>query len=298
MFKKATKTGSRLWCALFGPAGSGKTFTALRIATGIGGSIAVIDTERGSASKYADRFNFDVCELNDYRIESYLKALEAATAYDIVIIDSLTHSWQELLAEIAVIAKRPNVKNSFAAWAEGTPKQRRFINRMLNGSQHVIATMRSNTEWQTCNDGGKLKPVRIGLKPEQGKEIEFEFDILLQLDEQHVAYVLKDRSGRYPNAYAIESPGEEFGRDLINWLMSDSLPPPPLRTVVENTYAETKKDGPPPMEDTPQHPVGRPGMPKIAAPPPGYSISDDTPSRTPQTTARPGAAGPPKNVTF
>jgi len=50
-FQPATKAQAKLKAALFGPAGSGKTFSALRIATGIGGRIAVIDTERGSARK-------------------------------------------------------------------------------------------------------------------------------------------------------------------------------------------------------------------------------------------------------
>ena len=47
-FKKATKKEAKLRCAVFGPSGSGKTFSSLRIATGLGGSIAVIDTARGS----------------------------------------------------------------------------------------------------------------------------------------------------------------------------------------------------------------------------------------------------------
>ena len=65
-FKKATKKNAKLRLALFGVSGSGKSFSALRIATGLAGKngkIAFIDTERGSASKYADRFDFDVCEL-------------------------------------------------------------------------------------------------------------------------------------------------------------------------------------------------------------------------------------------
>ena len=50
-FSKATKTKSKLRMALIGPSGSGKTYTALTVATGLGKRVAVIDTERGSASK-------------------------------------------------------------------------------------------------------------------------------------------------------------------------------------------------------------------------------------------------------
>ncbi|MBM3892681.1 MAG: AAA family ATPase, partial [Verrucomicrobia bacterium] len=77
-FQSAVKSQAKLRAALFGPSGSGKTYSALRMAAGIGGRIAVIDTERGSASKYADRFKFDTCQLADRTIEGYLAALDAA----------------------------------------------------------------------------------------------------------------------------------------------------------------------------------------------------------------------------
>ena len=58
-FKKATKEQAKARIALFGPSGSGKTKSALRIAKGLGNKIALIDSERGSASKYADDHEFD-----------------------------------------------------------------------------------------------------------------------------------------------------------------------------------------------------------------------------------------------
>ena len=76
-FRPATKSTAKLRAALFGPSGAGKTMTALRIATGLGGPIAVIDTERGSASKYADRFAFDVLELPRATIPDYQSAIAA-----------------------------------------------------------------------------------------------------------------------------------------------------------------------------------------------------------------------------
>ena len=71
-FKKATKEKAKLRLAVFGVSGSGKTFSALRIAKGLGGKIAVIDTERNSACKYSDRFDFDVCDAKKPSIERIL----------------------------------------------------------------------------------------------------------------------------------------------------------------------------------------------------------------------------------
>ena len=122
-FTKATKSSVKLRLALFGPSGSGKTYTSLRMATGLGGKIAVIDTERGSASKYADRFTFDVLELPTRTVDTYVEAIAAAetAGYEVLIIDSLSHAWQELLVEIDRLAKAKYRGNSLCAWSEGTP---------------------------------------------------------------------------------------------------------------------------------------------------------------------------------
>ena len=59
MFQKAERKKARLRLALCGPAGSGKTYSALQIAKGLGGRIALIDTEHESGSLYADLCEFD-----------------------------------------------------------------------------------------------------------------------------------------------------------------------------------------------------------------------------------------------
>ena len=106
-FKRATKAAAKLRAAIFGPSGAGKTFTSLRVATGLGGRIAVIDTERGSASKYSDRFAFDVLELEDQSVQGYCDAIRLAAdeGYAVLVIDSLSHGWQTLLEEVEKLAK-------------------------------------------------------------------------------------------------------------------------------------------------------------------------------------------------
>lgn len=222
-FVKATKKQSKLRLALFGPSGSGKTFTALRLATGMGGEIGVIDTERGSASKYADRFDFNVLELEDRTIAGYAAAIrEAATSgISVLIIDSLSHAWHELLTEIDRLANTKYRGNTWSAWSEGTPKQRMLVDVLLNSPMHIIATMRSKTEWtQESTGNGKMRPVKIGLAPEQGKGIEYEFDMLMEISVEHIATISKDRTGRFQDRM-IDKPGEEMGREIIRWLNAD-----------------------------------------------------------------------------
>lgn len=220
-FKKATKAAAKLRAAFFGPSGAGKTFSALRVATGLsaGGQVAVIDTERGSASKYADRFAFDVMELEDQTIDGYVAAIRDAGqgGYAVLVIDSLSHGWQTLLEEVEKLAKAKYKGNTWSAWSEGTPHQRRLVQAILNYPGHVIATMRSKTEWITVDNNGKKTPQRVGLAPEQGKGVEYEFDLLVEISTEHIANVIKDRTGKFQDKL-LEKPGEEFGRELAAWL--------------------------------------------------------------------------------
>lgn len=231
-FRKATKEQARLRAALFGPSGAGKTYTSLLVARGLGGRVALIDTERGTASKYADRFEFDVLDLDKRTITMYCAAIEAAAAdgYETLIIDSLSHAWQELLVEVDQLAKARYKGNTWSAWSEGTPKQKQLVEALLNYPGHVIATMRSKTEWTTETENGKSRPVRVGLAPEQGKGIEYEFDLLLELSVDHVGAVLKDRTGKFQDAI-IDKPGEAFGAELRAWL-GEGTKPLELRDVL------------------------------------------------------------------
>lgn len=225
-FKRATKAAAKLRAAIFGPSGAGKTFTSLRIATGLGGRVAVIDTERGSSSKYSDRFEFDVLDLDDQSIEGYVSAIELAAQerYDVLVIDSLSHAWQTLLEEVERLAKAKYRGNTWSAWSEGTPLQRKLVGAILAYPGHVVATMRSKTEWTTTDNNGKKTPQRVGLAPEQGKGVEYEFDLLVEISTDHVANVIKDRTGKFQDKL-LDKPGEDFGRALAAWL-ADGSPPP------------------------------------------------------------------------
>jgi len=223
-FAKAERAQLYLRCALFGPSGSGKTMTALRMAKGIAGKmnapVAVIDTESRSASKYADRYAFEVDNLEKKTVDHYIASMdEAAKAgYQVLVIDSLSHAWRELTEEVDRITQASASKNSVLSWAKVNPKQKRLVNAILNFPGHIIVTMRSKTEW-VIGEGknGKTAPEKLGLAPEQGKGIEYEFDLLVEMDQKHNATVTKDRTGKFQDE-VIEKPGEDFGIALYGWL--------------------------------------------------------------------------------
>jgi len=247
-FVDAERTQLYLRCALFGPSGSGKTMTALRMAKGIaekmGVPFAVIDTEARSASKYTHRFAFKVDNLKKKTIDDYLNSMNdaAKAGYKVLVIDSLSHGWRELTEEVDRIALSSSSKNTFSPWAKVNPKQKRLIDAILNYPGHIIVTMRSKTEW-VIGEGkdGRIAPIRIGLAPEQGKGIEYEFDLLIELNQRHEAVITKDHTELFQDT-VIEKPGEDFGVALYDWLVNGKAEMPV--TPVENAPAKPLKPTP------------------------------------------------------
>lgn len=229
-FVKATRKKSKLRLALTGPSGSGKTFGALMVAKGIGGKIAVIDTEKGSASLYSHLVDFDVLELSPpYTPERFSGAIKEAQAagYTTLIIDSITHEWTgsggclELVDEIA---KARYKGNTWSAWNDITPRHRAFIDAMLQADMHIIATARSKTETAQTEDGGRKKVVKLGMKAEQRDGVEYEFTIVLDLIHAgHFAEATKDRTGMFMGCDPVVL-SESTGEQLLSWLDNGAEP--------------------------------------------------------------------------
>lgn len=222
-FQKAEKKQAKLKLAITGPSGSGKTYSALRLAKGMGGRIAVIDTENKSASLYADKFDFDVLEIEPpYTNEKYLQALvEAVKAkYDIVIIDSLSHQWA---GEGGLLNKKEQMDarggNSFQNWAKMTPEHEKFKMAILHADINIIGTMRSKQDYvMETNDKGKQAPKKVGLAPIQREGLEYEFTTVFDVAMNHEAVASKDRTGLFVDK--IFQVTEQTGVELKTWLMS------------------------------------------------------------------------------
>lgn len=227
-FKKATKQQARLRLALVGPSGSGKTYSALAIGKHLGNRVAVIDTERGSASKYADIFDFDALELATFSPLTYVEAIHAAeqAGYDVLIIDSLSHAWmgKEGALEQVDKAARRYQNNSYAGWRDVTPMHNALIDAMLQSPCHIIVTMRAKTDYVLEKDErtGKTIPRKIGLAPVQRDGMEYEFDVVADMDQDNNMIVSKSRCPAM-SGQVINKPGEQVAQTLIAWL-SDGEP--------------------------------------------------------------------------
>lgn len=224
-FTPATKAKAKARVALAGPSGSGKTYTGLVTASALGKTVAVIDTERGSASKYAGKsgFSFDVLEMHRYDPRDLVKALAVAgsSGYETVLVDSLSHFWMGadgMLEQVDAAAKRSYGGNSFGGWKEARPMERQMIDALLAYPGHVIVTMRTKTEWVVeANERGKQTPKKVGTKPEQREGIEYEFDVVGDLDLENTLVISKTRCSALSGA-VIRRPDEVFAKTVLDWL--------------------------------------------------------------------------------
>jgi AAA domain len=243
-FSRASKEQAKARIALTGPTGSGKTYTALIVASGLGERVAVIDSERGSASKYADEFTFDTLQLTRFEPSALVDALAVAAhaGYDVLVVDSFSHFWSGtggILEQVDNAAKRVGGGgNSFAGWKEARPMERAMIDALLAYPGHVIVTMRAKTEYVVDSDErGRKVPRKVGLKPDQRDGIEYEFDIVGELDQENTLVISKSRA-KPLSGMVISKPDTRFADAVLEWLNAGR----PAPSVTDYVAAATAPD--------------------------------------------------------
>lgn len=222
-FTPASKAGRKARLSIQGMSGSGKTWTGLSIAHGLseGKRFAVIDTEQGAASLYAGigGIEFDSCRMDRYDPRDLVRVLDAAAAhgYPTVFVDSLSHFWTGTDGTLDQVdkAKSRYGGNKFAGWKDGTPMQKDMVAAILAYPGHVVCSMRSYTEWVLNGS----KPERVGMRPEQRKGIEYEFDLAVAMDLDNRLEVLKSRCPGL-NRKVIDKPNgaRDIAAPLLAWL--------------------------------------------------------------------------------
>lgn len=228
MFRRAERKKAKLRLGIAGPAGSGKTFSSLKIAQGLGGRIALIDTEHGSGELYAHLCEYDVATLSSpFTPDRYTALIKEAekSGYGTIIIDSASHAWA---GEGGLLEMKDRISktqtNGFSAWREVTPKHNAFVEAMLQSPCHIIATMRSKQEYIiTTDERGKSMVKKVGLAPVQRDGMEYEFTIFFELCAEHLATATKDRTSLFKDITPFV-PTEETGRVLLDWLETGNDP--------------------------------------------------------------------------
>jgi len=223
--KKSLRNEAKLRLSLQGGAGSGKSMSALLLAYGMTGrweSIAVIDTERGSANLYSNLGPYYVLNLEEpFTPEKYISGIKLCeqSGIEVIIIDSISHEWSGKGGCLEIheqVTTRMKIPNSFTAWNFVSPLHQSFIDAILQSSCHVITTIRTKTEYVINERNGRFSPQKLGLSPVTRDGYEYEMTISLEIDDEHNATCSKDRTGLFSDKgkFRITS---ETGQTIANW---------------------------------------------------------------------------------
>lgn len=202
--KPAQPINSRLLIALAGPQASGKTTSALRLATGItqatGGKICVIDTENKRALQYAKDFKFNYLELDPpFSPERYDQAIQHAekNGYgegDVIIIDSMSHEHEgpggvldmheSYITDKAGNDWKKRDKYNMLGWNHAKKGRKRLIAYTLQRTPcNIILCFRAKEKVEQVKVNGKTQYKNSGLTPIGAEEYFYEMGITMVLPQ-------------------------------------------------------------------------------------------------------------------
>lgn len=261
LFRPAIRENVNLLIGLAGGTGSGKTRSAMRLASGISGDkpFAVIDTEAGRAKHYADDFKFDVCDLRPpFRPEAYTEAILAADAagYPAIVVDSMSHVWagdggvldwqEEELDRMAGDDWKKREACKMAAWIKPKLSHKEMVQKLLQVRSHLILCFRAEEKVEMVRENGKTLIVpkktltgKDGWVPVSEKNLPFELtaSFLLLSKEPGIPHPIKlqeQHKALFPDGHHID---EEAGRRIAEWARGGKAPDAPIDTTVADWCA-------------------------------------------------------------
>jgi hypothetical protein len=170
-FRPAKRENVGLLIGLAGASGSGKSYSALRLARGLAGDepFAYLDTEARRALHYADDFQpWHHAEIDPpFRPATYLEAIKAAekAGYKVIVVDSASHEYSgpgglhdwhsDILDKQAGNDLSKRQRLSAGAWAEPKLAHARFVGELLQVHAHLIICFRARQAIEMVKENGK-----------------------------------------------------------------------------------------------------------------------------------------------
>lgn len=309
VYRRATRKNVGVLVMLAGPAGSGKTKSALRLARGLagpGGTIALADTEHDRALYYADEFEFNHLSLGEpFRPASFEAAAVAAQRQKaaVWICDSFSHEHvgpggvldyqEDELQRMAGQDYEKRERMKFAAWIKPKGEHKHLLQRLWQMNVHIILCCQADKkmELQKATEGknkGKVVPVNLGYQPICGGDIPYAMTMsfLLDVARPGVPIVIKPLLDDLKPLIDLNGPiTEDTGARIAAWARGEkpagkpSAPtqpapaqPQPPRDVPPSGEEQTATE-PPPSEEPPPYE------------PPGTTQARTAPASTPRQTA-------------
>jgi hypothetical protein len=248
VFEPARRTATNILAGLGGASGSGKTKSALELATGIGGKIALIDTEEGRSRHYATRYKFDVAQLGPpYTPERYIEAIGAARQHvgpgGVVIVDSMTHEWNGSGGMLEMADKFQQdaakkwggnpTKYTFMSWSAPKARHQKLVDYIIKLDCHLILCFRAKPKMKMVktreNDSEVSTPVDVGIQPITDDQFAFEMTFFAIMDPRNAGVpvwkhkeLLEDLRHVFPDGQQINV---GTGKRLVQWAKGDDVRP-------------------------------------------------------------------------
>lgn len=222
--------------ALMAPSGGGKTYSALRLATGMREELEKItgkpcrillaNTEGARGRYYANEFDYDIVDLVEpFNPEQFSDVIDCAVEekYDILIMDSTSPEWD---GKGGCLELQQKAGGTYQAWAKVTPRHDAFINKLATSPIHLIATMRGKDQYEIeKDDRGKTSVKKLGVGAKQRDGFEYEFTCTFTVDQKtHMAEPQKDNTHIFENDNATLLT-ESHGQKIIKWANTSDIEP-------------------------------------------------------------------------
>lgn len=251
--KKAVREKIYPKIAIIAPSGGGKTYGALRLATGMceeikktekkDPKILMANTESKRGLYYANEFDYDIVDIDPpYNPEKFVEVIEFAVeqGYDVLIIDSSSHEWE---GKGGCLELQQQAGGTYQAWSKITPRHQKFINAIADSQIAIIATMRGKDQYEMSKDErGRASVQKLGVGAKQREGFEYEFTCTFLVDQKtNSAEVQKDNT----HIFDQEGPtilSENHGRKIIQWANSGEGYTPVVRKPEEDIVDAVEND--------------------------------------------------------
>lgn len=218
LFAPAVRYAEFARIGITGPSGSGRTETALRIAQGLGGPVAVLDTERGRSRSYAERYEFSIRQVSTFHPSDFLDTLAAAAWEGVgtLVVDCWSSYWSGLGGILSQVddAKASTPRGSQASpWAAARQWEAEMDAAIAGFPGHLVFTLRAKTEWMP-DPTDPTKSVKVGMKPEQREGFDYALHLVGDMDMSHHLTVAKSTLANVAYGDVFEAPGEALGAKI------------------------------------------------------------------------------------
>ncbi len=273
--KKAVRDNVYVKIMLTGVSGSGKSYSALRLATGMADEIEKIrgtrpdivmfNSEGSRGNYYAGEFEYDIwpapgmtvtqeeltpetyCDWIDFQIQEHTKN----DIPPILVLDGVTPEWKTMLAA------HSKAGGQFKDWARIDPRHNAFKDKIVLSKAHIIATARAKSQYVIENDGRKSTVRKVGLGAEMREGFDYECTLSFAIDQKtHTAAADKDNTHLFDSRQADRILTEADGQKIAQWAYSDKA----QQANVASLQAKKAENV---TEEVQETPVNTPTLPEL-----------------------------------